>query len=45
MPLDFESAREYASLTGSVIAVLSTFYFWLVRANGELGRLEVHIVA
>ena len=45
MSLNFESAREYASLTGSVIAVFSTLYFWLVRANGELGRLQVHPIS
>jgi hypothetical protein len=42
MAFEFEAAREYASLCGSVIALISTFYFWLVRANRERPQLEIH---
>ncbi|QDT08615.1 hypothetical protein [Planctomycetes bacterium K23_9] len=45
MGIEFDAAREYASLCGSVIALVSTFYFWLVRANREKARLEIHPIA
>jgi hypothetical protein len=45
MEIEFDAARDYASLCGSVIAVLSTFYFWLVRSNRERPNLEIHPVS
>lgn len=42
MALDFDTAREYASLCGSVLALASTFYFWLVRSNRERPQLAIH---
>lgn len=44
MNYDPETVREYLALTGSAIAVASTLYFWLVRANREKAQLEVHPV-
>ncbi|KAA1260929.1 hypothetical protein LF1_34710 [Rubripirellula obstinata] len=44
MNFDPETAREYLALTGSAIAVASTLYFWLIRANCEKAQLEVHPV-
>lgn len=45
MSFDLETLREYVALFGSLIAVASTFYFWLVRANRERAQLAAHIVA
>lgn len=45
MSFDLETLREYVALGGSLIAVASTFYFWLVRANRERAQLTAHIVA
>ena len=42
MNFDPESAREYLALAGSAIAVTSTLYFWLIRANREKAQVEVH---
>jgi len=42
MNWQLENLREYASLGGSMLALASTFYFWLVRANRERSRLAVH---
>ncbi|MEO9592992.1 hypothetical protein [Rhodopirellula bahusiensis] len=36
---EMEMARESLSLAASFFAVVSTFYFWLVRANRERARL------
>lgn len=44
MPLDFGNAREYASLGGSVLALASTLYFWLIRANRERAQLTAHLI-
>lgn len=38
---DVMTARELASLTGSLIAVTSTLYFWLIRSNDEKPNLEL----
>lgn len=40
--MDLESAREYGSVVASGVAVISTFYFWLIRANAERGSLSAH---
>ncbi|MCC9655787.1 hypothetical protein [Rhodopirellula halodulae] len=37
---DMDAAREGLSLAGSLFAVLSTFYFWLIRANRERAKVE-----
>lgn len=37
----FVTAKEFASLGGSMLALSSTLYFWLVRSNGEKPNLEV----
>ncbi|SMP40238.1 hypothetical protein SAMN06265222_101415 [Neorhodopirellula lusitana] len=42
MAVDMAMAREYASLGGSALALASTMYFWLVRANRERAQLTVH---
>ncbi len=39
--MDVNQARIYASLAASLIALSSTLYFWLVRANRERAQLMV----
>ena len=41
---DIESTKEAVSLGGSLLALSSTAYFWLVRSNRERARLQVHVV-
>lgn len=45
MSFDPETIRETVALVSSFIAVASTFYFWLVRANRERAQLTVQAVA
>ncbi len=45
MSFDPETLREYVALVGSLIAVASTLYFWLVRANRERAKLTAHAVS
>jgi hypothetical protein len=44
MSIDYGNARELASLGGSVLALASTLYFWLIRANRERARLAAHLI-
>ncbi|QDS99657.1 hypothetical protein [Adhaeretor mobilis] len=41
---DIESTKEALSLGGSLLALSSTAYFWLVRSNRERAQLQVHLV-
>lgn len=43
--MDLNSAKSLASLMASLIALSSTIYFWLIRANGEKAQLTVHPVS
>lgn len=40
-----ETLREYVALIGSALALLSTAYFWFVRANRERMSVTAHPVA
>lgn len=42
MAVDLESLREYVALGGSALALASTGYFWVVRANRERMQLDIH---
>ncbi|QDT06863.1 hypothetical protein K227x_52840 [Rubripirellula lacrimiformis] len=42
MPIESSVISDYVSLGGSLLAVSSTFYFWLVRANRERPDLGIH---
>lgn len=42
MAVDLESLREYVALGGSALALVSTGYFWAVRANRERMQLDIH---
>lgn len=42
MSIETFNVSELVSLGGSAIAVISTFYFWLVRAKGERPHLVIH---
>ncbi|MEQ8211215.1 MAG: hypothetical protein RH917_15415 [Lacipirellulaceae bacterium] len=44
MPLDIESTKEAISLGASFMALASTAYFWLVRANRERAQVQVQPV-
>ncbi len=39
--VDVLTMKEMLSMGGSLLAVTSTLYFWLVRSNGEKPNLEV----
>jgi hypothetical protein len=39
-----ESLVAYASLGGSVFSTIATFYFWLVKANGERPNLKPYVI-
>ncbi|TWT50383.1 hypothetical protein Pla22_31250 [Rubripirellula amarantea] len=42
--MNAESLREYLALVGSALALISTAYFWIVRANRERMCLAAHPV-
>lgn len=42
--MEFESLEKFISISGSLIALSTTLYFWLVRSNSERPNLSLSVL-